>query len=98
MNTNHRHFMHLGVAALFAASSLAAQSERPPARVFYAPKPIEPAPYEAPMKPWVRLADLKTKHKGQPSWSELVVYDKNNRAEVISAAPGSKLPRQLHSD
>jgi mannose-6-phosphate isomerase-like protein (cupin superfamily) len=32
------------------------------------------------------------------NWTELVVYDKDNRAQVISAAPGSKLPRQLHSD
>src|ERR1017187_8518094 len=50
------------------------------------------------MKPFVRLADLKSKHRGQANWSELVVYDKNNRAEVISAAPGSTVPRHLHSD
>src|ERR1700675_3072676 len=80
---------------LLAVSTLAAQTEP---KIFYAPKPIEPMPYVAPMKPLVRLADLKAKHKGQANWSELVVYDKNNRAEVISAAAGSKLPRQLHSD
>jgi mannose-6-phosphate isomerase-like protein (cupin superfamily) len=55
-------------------------------------------PYDAPMRPVVRLADLKAKHKGQANWTELVVYDKNNRAEVISAAPGSKIPRYLHAD
>lgn len=93
-------------ATLIAASVLAAQSgpssntvgQRRPAKIFYAPKPVQPAPYLAPMKPLVRLADLKTKHNGQANWSELVVYDKNNRAEVISAAPGSKVPRHLHSD
>jgi mannose-6-phosphate isomerase-like protein (cupin superfamily) len=85
-------------AAVFAAASLAAQAARPPARVFYAPKPVEPAPYDAPMRPLVRLAELKARHKGQPNWSELVVDDKNNRAQVISASPGSTIPRHLHSD
>ena len=89
----------LAVLALAAAATLrlAAQTQ-PPAKVFYAPKPIEPMPYVAPMKPLVRLADLKAKHKGQANWSEQLVYDNDNRAAVISAAPGSKVPRHLHSD
>src|SRR5712671_4129184 len=102
--------VHVCFAALIAAnmasnmataqteSSGAAGAERQPAKIFYAPKPIQPMPYIDPMKPLVRLADLKAKHAGQTNWSELVVYDKNNRAEVISAAPGSKVPRHLHSD
>jgi len=65
-------------------------SARQPAKIFYAPKPIQPMQYLDPMKPLVRLADLKAKHAGPANWSELVVYDKNNRAEVISAAPGSQ--------
>jgi mannose-6-phosphate isomerase-like protein (cupin superfamily) len=76
----------------------AAAEQKPSTKIFYVAKPIQPLPYLAPMKPVVHLADLEQKHKGQPNWTELVVYDKNNRAEVISAAPGSKLPRQLHSD
>jgi mannose-6-phosphate isomerase-like protein (cupin superfamily) len=87
-----------------AASIAIAQTESPagagkqPAKIFYAPKPLQPMPYLAPMKPLIRLADLKAKHAGQPNWSEEVVNDRNNRAEVISAAPGSKIPRHLHSD
>jgi mannose-6-phosphate isomerase-like protein (cupin superfamily) len=50
------------------------------------------------MKPLVRLADLKTKHKGQLDWSEPVVDDYYNHVEVISATPGSKVPLHLHSD
>lgn len=97
--TSHRiRCVQIGLAVVFAVSTIAAQSERPPAKVFYVPKPVEPMPYLAPMQPLVRLADLKAKHKGQANWTELVVYDKNNRAEVISAAPGSKVPRHLHSD
>ena len=94
------------IALTVAANVATAQTEssgtsgapRQPAKIFYAPKPIQPMPYLDPMKPLVRLADLKAKHAGQANWSELVVYDKNNRAEVISAAPGSKVPRHLHSD
>jgi mannose-6-phosphate isomerase-like protein (cupin superfamily) len=84
------------ITALFVLPLLLAAQTQP--KIFYAPKPIQPMPYEDPMKSLVRLADLKAKHKGQANWSELVVYDKNNRAEVISAAPGSKVPRHLHSD
>ena len=98
MTAHRRRCVQAACAAFVAASSLAAQTERPPAKVFYAPQPIEPMPYDAPMKPLVRLADLKAKHKGQANWTELVVYDKNNRAQVISAAPGSKIPRYLHAD
>jgi mannose-6-phosphate isomerase-like protein (cupin superfamily) len=91
-----------GLVAPFAVAAHAQQptdtQPRQPAKIFYAPKPIQPAPYLAPMQPLVRLAELKAKHQGQVNWNELVVYDKNNRAEVTSAAPGSTVPRQLHSD
>jgi mannose-6-phosphate isomerase-like protein (cupin superfamily) len=86
------------MAAAQTESSGGAATQGQPPKIFYAPKPIQPMPYLAPMKPLVRLSDLKAKHAGQANWSELVVYDKNNRAEVISAAPGSKVPRHLHSD
>ena len=92
------------IAACMATSVATAQTEggsarnEHPAKIFYAPKPIQPMPYLAPMKPLIRLTDMKTKHSGQAKWTELVVSDKNNRAEVISAAPGSKVPRHLHSD
>jgi mannose-6-phosphate isomerase-like protein (cupin superfamily) len=98
MSARLRQCVQVCLASLFAASSLLAQSEPPPAKVFYVPKPVQPVPYDAPMQPVVRLAELKAKHKGQANWTELVVYDKNNRVQVISAAPGSKVPRHLHSD
>jgi mannose-6-phosphate isomerase-like protein (cupin superfamily) len=86
------------VAAHAQTPADASAEQKPSAKVFYVAKPIQPAPYLPPMKPLVHLADLKNKHKGEVNWTELVVYDKNNRAEVTSAGPGSKLPRQLHSD
>lgn len=107
MSSGRKRWRQICVAGLIGACVLTAQVEpsvdkrgtpRPPAKIFYAPKPVQPMPYLAPMKPFVRLADLKARHAGHANWSELVVYDKNNRAEVISAAPGSKVPRHLHSD
>ena len=92
-------FIVSSIVATHAQTSANVSAEqKPSAKIFYVAKPIQPAPYVAPMKPLVHLADLKQKHKGEVNWTELVVYDKNNRAEVTSAGPGSKLPRQLHSD
>jgi mannose-6-phosphate isomerase-like protein (cupin superfamily) len=50
------------------------------------------------MRPLIRLADLKAKHQGQASWKEIVVDDKYNRAEVISAPPGTKVAMHMHAD
>ena len=83
---------------MVAAVCISLSPAQTPQKIFYAPKPIQPTPYHAPMKPLVRLADMKQRHKGQADWSELLVDDKNNRVEVISAPGGSKVPRHLHSD
>ena len=50
------------------------------------------------MKPLIRLADLMARHKGQSNWSEMVVSDKYNQAQVISAAPGTKIAMHLHTE
>jgi mannose-6-phosphate isomerase-like protein (cupin superfamily) len=90
-------FWPLAAAALFLCVSLL-YAQRNSSQVFYFPKPIEPKPYVPPMKPLVRLADLKAKHKGQPNWSESVSEDYYNHVEVISAAPGSKVPFYMLAD
>ena len=87
------------LAALLAFCALACAAQTPEApRVFYFPKPVRPTPYRAPMKPLVKLAELKAKHRGQANWNELVILDNNTRAQVISAAPGSKVAAHLHPD
>lgn len=85
----------VAVLAVFAPLLL---GQTPKARVFYFPKPVQPAPYISPMKPLHRLADIKAKHHGESNWSELVIADSNTRAEVISAAPGARVERHLHPD
>lgn len=88
--------LRLGLALIILVAP--AWAQRAEKRVFYLPRPARPAPYQAPMKPVVHLADLKAKHFGESNWSELVVADRNSRVEVISAAPGSKVRRHLHPD
>ncbi len=76
----------------------AAHGQSASQKVFYFPKPIQPKPYAAPMKPLFRFADLKARHKGKENWSETVVANDYNRVEVISAAPGTKVPMYLLAD
>jgi quercetin dioxygenase-like cupin family protein len=55
-------------------------------------------PYPAGHKPWIKLADLRARHKGVASWRETIVDDGRLTGEYVAAAAGSKVPRQLHPD
>jgi len=87
--------LHLSLFAL-AATTVFAQPAAP--RLFYFPKPVKATVYDPPMKPIVRLADLKAEHSGRANWKEVVIDDINSHAEVISAPPGTKIDRHLHPD
>ena len=95
-------------ALLLAASALApvlaqapagggAAGGRGPAENWYVNK-TKGGVYKAPMKPLVKLADLKAKHAGQNNWVEQVVLDPEDDATYNSAAPGSKIDPQMHPD
>ena len=71
---------------------------RPVPTTVWAPKPVKTPTYKAGLKPWVKLADLKAKHKGQANWHEVVVDDGRLTGEYYSAAPGSKVSRRFHPD
>jgi quercetin dioxygenase-like cupin family protein len=64
----------------------------------WAPKPTTVPPYPAGVKPWVKLADLKARHRTDSSWREVVVDDGRLNGEYISAAPGTRVGRLLHPD
>lgn len=64
----------------------------------WAPKPTKTPGYTGIHKPWTKLADLKVKHRGRPTWRELIVSDGRLTAEYLSAAPGTKVPRRFHPD
>jgi mannose-6-phosphate isomerase-like protein (cupin superfamily) len=52
--------------------------------------------YLPPNKPLVKLSELKAKHKGKPSWNEVVVKDTELQAEYHGAAAGTKVSPRFH--
>src|SRR4051812_49421702 len=77
------------IAMLALASALHAQDQppRPAPLAVWAPKPTATAGYVPPQRPWVKLADLKARHKNDPSWRELVVDDGRLTGEYVAAPP-----------
>ena len=57
-----------------------------------------PAPYPAGHVPWVKLGDLKARHKGQADWREVVVDDGRLSGEYVSAPPGAVVSPRFHPD
>lgn len=64
----------------------------------WAPLPVEANAWIAPNKPLTKLTELRSKHAGQPNWTETVVSDNLFHADYISMAPGAKTPRRFHPD
>src|SRR5687767_12027871 len=88
-------------ALLLSCSALPDAQQPPPKPVptsAWAPKPVKTPGYTGIHKPWVKLADLKARHKGQSTWRELIVNDGRLTAEYFSAAPGTKVTRRFHPD
>lgn len=86
----------VGCAALAAQQPSAAP--RPVPTGLWAPKPIKTPGYLPPQKPWVKLPDLKARHKGEANWHEVLVDDGRLTAEYFFAAPGAKVGLRLHPD
>jgi mannose-6-phosphate isomerase-like protein (cupin superfamily) len=64
----------------------------------WAPKPLTLTKYVPPHKPIIRMADLKSQHRGQDNWRAVVVDDDHLHGEWISSAPGTKVSRRFHPD
>lgn len=104
-------FKRMSVAALLAALPLAAlaQDQAAPAAAgrggrggatitVWAPKP-DMAPFIAPNKPHVKVADLVKSHARQPAWAQTVVRDATGlTARYIQMAPGEKTRTQFYVD
>jgi quercetin dioxygenase-like cupin family protein len=89
------------IFAITSFSSVALEGQQPPKPIptmVWAEKPAKTPAYKAGLKPWVKLADLKSKHKGQTNWREVIVNDGRLTAEYVSAAPGTKTSRLFHPD
>lgn len=86
------------VALCLAGAGLRAQEPRPVPTQVWAPKPTAVPSYPPGVKPWVRLADIKARHKGDAEWRETIVDDGRLTGEYVSAAPGAIVGRRLHPD
>ena len=76
----------------------AQEPPRPVPTAAWAPKPITTPAYPPGHQPWVKLADLKARHKGESGWTEKVVDDGRLSGEYVAAAPGTKVGRRFHPD
>ena len=79
-------------------SLLAQEPQRPVPTGAWAPKPIATPAYPPGHRPWVKLADLRARHKGDASWAETIVDDGRLSGEYYAAAPGTKIARRFHPD
>mgnify|MGYP001570659308 CR=1 FL=1 len=98
-----RHTLAVTIVGLFVGCAAHALAQQPPAprpvpTGAWAPKPVKTPGYVPPQKPWVKLADLKARHKGEPNWRELLVDDGRLTAEYVAAAPGTKVGQRFHPD
>jgi quercetin dioxygenase-like cupin family protein len=99
MPTSPFRVLFVASLALFAlCARAAAQVQAPVPTLVWAPKPIKTPAYSPPQKPWIKLADLKARHKGDPAWRELLVDDGRLTAEYVWAPPGARVGRRLHPD
>src|SRR6185295_13802816 len=86
--------MRILLPLLLLPALLSAQDNR----VFYFPKPVARTPWQPPMRPVTRLADVKARHQGEPSWREPVIHDENSRAFLVQEPAGTRHERKLYPD
>jgi quercetin dioxygenase-like cupin family protein len=97
VRATHRGTLAL-VAVCLGGAALCAQDNRPVPTQVWAPKPTVLPAYPAGVRPWVKLADIKTRHKNESSWREVIVDDGRLTGEYVSAPPGTIIDRRLHPD
>ena len=99
-----RKTLAVAIVGLIAGCAFTAFAQQPAAvprpvpTSVWAPKPTKTPGYVPPQQPWVKLADLKTRHKGEANWHELLVDDGRLTAEYFFAAPGTKVSQRFHPD
>ncbi len=89
------------IAALASSSTFVAAQQpapRPVSTAVWAPKPVKTPGYKTGLQPWVKLADVKAKHKGQQNWTEVVADDGRLSGAYVAAASGSKTVKLFHPD
>ncbi len=83
-----------------------ASSGPPPAGRFVPPPPVEMwtpkktpyAAYDAPNRPWWKLADVVAMHKGKANWSQPIIRNKDIVADWHQQAAGGRTPELAYPD
>ena len=90
------HKTQLAVAlSLLVTSGLAVAAQQ---TVVWAPKPIQLPAYTGSLRPHIKLAELKARHRAEQDWRELLVNDGHLQAEYLSSPPGSTVSKRMHPD
>ena len=93
-----RLFVIAGLVNTVAIVGAQQPAPRPVPTAVWAPKPLKTPAYKLGLKPWVKLADIKAKHKAQANWTAVAVDDGRLRGAYVSAAPGTKTTKLFHPD
>ena len=93
-----RLFVVAGLINAVAIVSAQQPAPRPVPTAVWAPKPLKTPGYKSGLKPWVKLADIKAKHKARANWTEVIVDDGRLSGAYVSAAPGTKTTKLFHPD
>ena len=99
MRIRHAVLAVTALASILAVGSASAQ--RVPPMTAWAPQPEKLAPFKVPQQALpaaCRKCWAVGKHKGQKSWSQTMVLDRDYIADYIQMAPGEKTKTQFWAD
>src|SRR3546814_19053200 len=64
----------------------------------WSPKRTPPRAYDAPNRPWWKLADILAAHKGEKSWTHAIVRHRDLEADWRQIAAGQRTAPLLYAD
>lgn len=88
----------LGASAQTPAPAPSAPPARPPMENAWSPKRTPPRAYDAPNRPWWKLADILAAHKGQKSWTHAIVRNRDLEADWHQMAAGQRTEPLMYAD
>ncbi|MBU3077540.1 cupin domain-containing protein [Sphingomonas quercus] len=95
--------LYLCASAAIASAALAqapqpAPAGRPPMELGWSPKRTPPRPYDAPNRPWWKLSDVLAAHKGESSWTQAIVRNRDLEADWHQLAAGQRTTQVMYPD
>jgi mannose-6-phosphate isomerase-like protein (cupin superfamily) len=71
---------------------------RPPVQIAWSPKRTPYRAYDAPNRPWWKLADVLAMHKGQKTWVQPIIRNKDMMADWHQMASGERTTEVEYPD